>query len=40
MARYKGQREIKITLAFCVAKKSQDTTKHPNPQGLRIPHAD
>ena len=30
MARYKGQREIKITLAFCVAKNSShNETSHP-----------
>ena len=33
MARYKGQRALDFTLAFCAAKNTQATSKHLNPQG-------
>ena len=33
MARYKGQRDLDFTLAFCAAKNTQATSKHLNPQG-------
>ena len=39
MARNKGQREIKLTLAFCVAKNSSHTDVF-HPQGVSLPHAD
>ena len=40
MARYQGQREIKITLAFLRCKNTQATSKHLNPQGGCLPTAD